>query len=208
LSLVAADFSAKKFDCSEGIEVNSGSTCLDVEGELRAHDPLKLDDGDPAITARVDQQPSLSQDLKVRLRHVDPSILPHGYLCGVMRPCLEVYPQGSSYFTVCMMMESMAGEGLCCAHPELVCGCARKRTRVLRLAQNSDFVRLPSPSLSSACGKPTCQIDKPAYLSYLSTLACAHFLCSCPSPSMSLCSELTVQLQSRGYPCVYSFKLQ
>jgi hypothetical protein len=51
-------------------------TCLHVKGELCAHDPLKLDDGDASINAGVDQQPSLSQHLKVRLRHVDPRVLP------------------------------------------------------------------------------------------------------------------------------------
>ncbi len=51
-------------------------TRLHEKGELCADDLLKLDDSDAAIFALVNQRPALSQDLKVRLRYMDPSVLP------------------------------------------------------------------------------------------------------------------------------------
>jgi hypothetical protein len=42
-------------------------TCLDVKGELCAHDPFKLDNGDATINAGVDKPSTLCQDLIIRL---------------------------------------------------------------------------------------------------------------------------------------------
>ncbi len=75
---------------SEWPEVNGGRACLYVEGELRSHDPFKLDDGNASINAGVDQNPSLSQHLKVRLGHVNPRVLPRSYVFCATRLCWDV----------------------------------------------------------------------------------------------------------------------